>query len=79
VWNTSTGVEILTLGEHEGQVWDAHFSPDGRSIVTTSEDGTALIWPFAVDKLLELAEPSVQRYSPFLTPEELARFGLIGN
>ncbi len=79
VWNTSTGVEILSLAEHEGQIWDAHFSPDGRSIVTTSEDGTALIWPFAVDKLLELSEPSIQRYSPFLTPEELARFGLTGD
>ncbi|UCG25758.1 MAG: WD40 repeat domain-containing protein, partial [Chloroflexota bacterium] len=79
VWNSGTGIEILSLAEHEGQVWDAHFSPDGQSIVTTSEDGAALIWPFAVDKLLELAEPSVQRYTPFLTPEELARFGLSDN
>jgi WD40 repeat protein len=68
VWNAKTGIEILNLSEHDGQVWGAHFSPDGNSIVTASEDGTALIWPFAEDVLLEMAEPSVQRYSPFLTP-----------
>jgi WD40 repeat protein len=79
VWNSRTGVEILNLSEHEGPVFDAHFSPDGMSLVTAGEDGTALIWPFAADKLLELSGPAVQRYSPFLTPTELAQFGLAGN
>jgi WD40 repeat protein len=79
VWDVKKGIEILNLSEHDGQVWDARFSPDGNSLVTASADGTALIWPFAIDKLLELSEPSVQRYSPFLTPEELARFGIAGN
>ncbi len=79
VWNSRTGIEILNISEHEGQVWRAHFSPDGDRIVTASEDGTAVVWPFAADKLLELAAPAIQRYSPFLTPTELARFGLAGN
>ena len=32
---------------HDGQVWYAEFSPDGRLILTASLDGTARVWDAA--------------------------------
>jgi len=32
------------LSGHTSSVLDASFSPDGRRIVTASQDGTAIVW-----------------------------------
>ncbi|MFN5516565.1 MAG: AAA-like domain-containing protein [Cyanobacteriota bacterium] len=43
-----------TLLAHQGEVWDAAFSPDGKRIVTASMDNTAKVWPVEnLDRLLE--------------------------
>jgi len=34
----------LALDGHDGQAWGVAFAPDGRSIVTGSDDGTARLW-----------------------------------
>lgn len=39
--------ERLLLDGHRGPVHSAAFSPDGRLLVTVSEDGTAIVWDFA--------------------------------
>src|SRR5256885_7161654 len=39
---------------HEGGVWTASFSPDGRRIVTACSDNTAQVWDVAVDLDLPL-------------------------
>lgn len=36
--------EALLLQGHEGPLWSASFAPDGRRIVTTSDDKTARLW-----------------------------------
>jgi WD40 repeat protein len=41
------GTEILTLKGHANEVTAVSFSPDGRSILTSSLDGTLILWPTA--------------------------------
>ncbi len=41
----SKGTEILTLKGHTSEVTTVSFSPDGRSLLTGSLDGTLILWP----------------------------------
>jgi WD40 repeat protein len=36
--------ESVVLKEHSGPLWSASFAPDGRRLVTVSEDGTGRVW-----------------------------------
>jgi WD40 repeat protein len=40
------------LAGHDGGLWDAVFSPDGRRIATASIDGTAKVWDAATGRCL---------------------------
>jgi WD40 repeat protein len=44
LWDASTGKEILSLPGHTQEVTSVSFSPDGRNVLTSSRDGTAIIW-----------------------------------
>jgi hypothetical protein len=44
VLDSRTGKATSTLPGHQGAIASAMFSPDGRLLVTGSEDGTALVW-----------------------------------
>jgi len=41
----AAGKELLTLRYHEQAVTAVGFSPDGRSVLSGSMDGTAIVWP----------------------------------
>jgi tetratricopeptide (TPR) repeat protein len=44
VWNVSRGAPVTPLLLHRGRVVSGMFSPDGRRLITTSDDGTARVW-----------------------------------
>jgi len=55
VWNVATGQLLAKLEEKSDPVYSANWSPDGRRIVTASNDG-GQVWRFVtlddIDKLL---------------------------
>jgi len=44
LWETATGKKRCQLEGHRGTLTSVGFSPDGRTLVTGSEDTTALLW-----------------------------------
>ena len=44
VWEVATGVELLCRKGHEGRTTLAEFGSDGRTILSSSHDLTALLW-----------------------------------
>jgi hypothetical protein len=40
-----------TIPAHDSTVWSVKFSPDGKTIATTSEEGTARLWDMPTGKL----------------------------
>jgi WD40 repeat protein/serine/threonine protein kinase len=50
VWDVATGEKRISLVGHTGDVTSAVFSPDSRSILTTSTDRTARLWDVTTGK-----------------------------
>ena len=44
IWDAATGTEIRTLKGHEGPVYSAAFSPDGKWIVSGGGDNLVKVW-----------------------------------
>ena len=44
IWDARTGELLETLRGHTDRVWDAAFTPDGRGLVSGSEDMTLKYW-----------------------------------
>jgi WD40 repeat protein len=52
VWDTETGTEGVTFTGHTGPVACGAFAPDGKRVVTGSEDKTARLWDATTGKEL---------------------------
>lgn len=44
IWDLANGRPLRRLEGHRSAINAMAFAPDGRSLVTGAEDGTALIW-----------------------------------
>jgi WD40 repeat protein len=44
VWDAQKGTEVLSLEGHTSTVFSVCFSPDGKRILTGSQDNTAKVW-----------------------------------
>ena len=49
---TATGSDIAVLKGHQGKITSAAFSPDGHLVVTTDQEGVAILWDGATGELL---------------------------
>jgi len=54
LWDASTGKLLHTLTGHRSLVADAEFSPNGRELVTVSDDHTGRIWSVRSGRLLRV-------------------------
>ena len=44
LWDTATGLEVLTLRGHKGPLSAVAFSPDGEHLATGGDDRVIRIW-----------------------------------
>jgi WD40 repeat protein len=54
LWDASSGRLLHRLTGHRSLVIDAEFSPDGRLVVTASDDHDGRLWDVATGKLLHV-------------------------
>ena len=76
LWDAATGAAVATLEGHKGFVVAVAFSPDGKRVLTGSEDNTARQWEIfpSAQALVEKVEASIPRC---LTPDERKQFHLL--
>lgn len=70
VWDYSTG-KVLSQLPDVGYVKDAQFSPNGRSLLTGSADGTAVVWLWKTE---DMQTEACERLSRNLTEEEWRQY-----
>ena len=55
MWDAATGQALATLSRHQDDVNMASFSPDGKRLLTASDDHTARIYAVDLDSMMSLA------------------------
>lgn len=75
VWDAETSIEMQTLIGHTASVNSVTFSSDGKTIVSSSDDGTIRVWDFP--PLQEIIDQARNRFKDRqLTPDERRRYYL---
>ncbi|MDQ2692081.1 MAG: hypothetical protein M3Y68_08635, partial [Chloroflexota bacterium] len=74
LWDVKTGLEIRRFTGHTNEVRDVTFSPDGKFILTASEDSTARLWLTDLQDTIRAVCATLTRD---LTLEERVQFGIL--
>ncbi len=81
LWDAATGVLLKTFKGNTGEVFSAHYSADGKKIITGSRLGTVYIFEIETGKIIPLSakrtvsvdptadEPENERVTGMLSPE----------
>ena len=76
MWDAKTGEPVTESLRHEGPVYSAQFSPNGKYIVTASWDKTARVWEFPpLEELIDKYRNDLE-HDWSLTDEEKAEYSL---
>jgi WD40 repeat protein/serine/threonine protein kinase len=68
-WELATGKLVRVL-RHDAEIHALAFSPDGKSLATTSEDRNARVWEVATGKLLRTLEHPAPVWSVAFNPQD---------
>jgi len=71
LWDAQSGQRLLTLKGPEGGITVVAFTPDGKQLVTSGQDGNVRFYVLSVDELVDIAESRLTRS---LTEEECQEF-----
>jgi len=63
MWNIPTGKVMNVFSGHTGPVTCGRFTPDGRKLITASEDGTLLVWDPRNAAPLSKLQPGDSRFN----------------
>jgi len=69
LWDVETGRQLRPLVGHSGNVSAVAYAPDGKSVLTGSEDNTVRLWDPATGKQLRLFESGGQVHSVAFSPD----------
>ena len=66
LWDVASGENYATLKGHTGSVYSVQFSPDGRSVLSGSQDGSSILWDATdlVESRLRLQRVTIANPNP---------------
>ena len=68
IWNTANGSEVRTLVGHTNSIWSVTYSPNGRQILTASDDRSIRIWDAGNGQILKVINSEAQFRNAIYSP-----------